>query len=51
MLTVDVVDLKNNKVGTVELPDAVFGVEVNQALLYQAVHHYQAGRRARHAQD
>jgi large subunit ribosomal protein L4 len=46
MLTVDVVDLKNNKVGTVELPDAVFGVEVNQALLYQAVHHFQAGRRA-----
>jgi large subunit ribosomal protein L4 len=46
MLTLDVVDLKNNKVGTVELPDAVFGVEVNQALLYQAVHHFQAGRRA-----
>ncbi len=46
MLTVDVVDLNNKKVGTVELPDAVFGAEVNQALLYQAVHHFQAGRRA-----
>ena len=42
----DVVDLNNNKVGSVELPDAVFGVEVNQALLHQSVHHFQAGRRA-----
>ncbi|MEX2302722.1 MAG: 50S ribosomal protein L4 [Bryobacterales bacterium] len=46
MPNVDVLDLKNKKVGTVELPDAVFGVEVNEALIYQAVHHYQAGRRA-----
>jgi large subunit ribosomal protein L4 len=46
MPKVDVVDLKNNKVGALELPDAVFGVEVNQALLYQAVHHYRAGLRA-----
>jgi large subunit ribosomal protein L4 len=46
MPKVDVLDLKNNKVGTVELPDAVFGAEVNQALIYQAVHHFQAGRRA-----
>jgi large subunit ribosomal protein L4 len=46
MPKVDVVDLKNNKVGTVELPDVVFGAEVNQALLYQAVHHFQACRRA-----
>jgi len=46
MPKVDVVDLKNEKVGTVELPDAVFGAEVNEALLYQAVHHYQAGQRA-----
>jgi large subunit ribosomal protein L4 len=46
MPNVDVLDLKNKKVGTVELPDAVFGAEINQALLYQAVHHYQAGQRA-----
>ena len=46
MPNVDVVDLKNNKVGTLELPDAVFGVEVNEALLYQAVHHFQACQRA-----
>jgi large subunit ribosomal protein L4 len=46
MPKVDVVDLKNKVVGSLELPDAVFGAEVNQALLYQAVHHFQAGRRA-----
>lgn len=46
MPKLDVVDLKNQKVGTVELPDAVFGAEVNQALIYQAVHHYRAGQRA-----
>jgi large subunit ribosomal protein L4 len=46
MPNVDVLDLKNKKVGTVELPDAVFGAEVNEALIYQAVHHFQAGRRA-----
>jgi large subunit ribosomal protein L4 len=46
MPSVDVLDLKNKKVGTVELPDAVFGAEINQALLYQAVHHFQAGQRA-----
>ena len=46
MPKLDVVDLKNKKVGSVELADEVFGVEVNQALLYQAVHHFQAGQRA-----
>ena len=46
MPNVDVLDLQNKKVGTVELPDAVFGAEVNEALIYQAVHHYQAGQRA-----
>jgi len=33
-------------VGSVELADEVFGVEVNQDLIYQAVHNYQAGQRA-----
>jgi len=46
MPKLDVVDLKNKKVGSIELADEVFGVEVNEALLYQAVHHYQAGQRA-----
>jgi large subunit ribosomal protein L4 len=46
MPTVDVFDLNNQKVGTLELADEVFGAEVNEALLYEAVRHYQAGRRA-----
>jgi large subunit ribosomal protein L4 len=40
------VDLNNQKVGEIELADAVFGAEVNEALLYEAVRHYQAGERA-----
>src|ERR1022692_1713102 len=46
MPTVDVVDLNNQKVGELELADEVFGTEVNQNLLYEAVRHYQAGQRA-----
>ena len=46
MPTVDVVDLSNQKVGEVELADEVFGAEVNEALLYEAVRQFQAGRRA-----
>ena len=46
MPTVDVVDLTNAKVGEVELADAVFGVEVNEALIYEAVRNYRAGLRA-----
>jgi large subunit ribosomal protein L4 len=46
MPTVDVVDLNNQKVGQLELADEVFGAEVNEALLYEAVRHYQAGLRA-----
>ncbi len=45
MPSVDVIDLSNNKVGSVDLADAVFGVEVNDALLYEAVRHYMAGQR------
>ncbi|MBM3733824.1 MAG: 50S ribosomal protein L4 [Acidobacteria bacterium] len=45
MPTVDVIDLNNNKVGSVELSEAVFGAEVNQALLYEAVRNYLAGIR------
>ncbi len=46
MPTIDVVDLNNQKVGQLELADEVFGAEVNEALLYEAVRQYQAGQRA-----
>src|SRR5881398_4243714 len=46
MPTVDIVDLSNQKVGELELADDVFGAEVNEALLYEAVRQYQAGLRA-----
>jgi len=46
MPTVDVVDLNNQKVSELELADTVFGAEVNEALLYEAVRQYQAGQRA-----
>ena len=46
MPTVDVVDINNAKVGELELADEVFGAEVNEALLYEAVRHYQAGKHA-----
>ena len=46
MPTVDVVDINNQKVGEVALADEVFGAEVNQNLLYEAVRQYQAGQRA-----
>ncbi len=45
MPKVDVVDLKNQKVGEIELSDDVFASEVNEALLYEAVRHYTAGQR------
>jgi large subunit ribosomal protein L4 len=45
MPSVDIVDLNNKKVGTLELADEVFGAPVNEALLYEAVRHYLAGVR------
>jgi len=45
MPSVDIIDLSNTKVGTLELADAVFGAPVNEALLYEAVRHYLAGTR------
>ena len=45
-MLVDVVDLNNQKVGEIDLADRVFAAEVNDALLYEAVRHYQAGERA-----
>jgi large subunit ribosomal protein L4 len=49
MPRVDVLDLNNTKVGELELADAVFGAEVNEALLYEAVRHYLAGKRGGNA--
>jgi large subunit ribosomal protein L4 len=46
MPTIDVVDLNNQKVGQLDLADDVFGAEVNEALLYEAVRQFQAGNRA-----
>ena len=45
MPNVDIIDLNNEKVGEIELADDVFGAEVNEALIYEAVRNYQAGQR------
>jgi large subunit ribosomal protein L4 len=45
MPSVDIIDLNNKKVGTMELSDVVFGAHVNKDLLYEAVRHSQAGVR------
>jgi large subunit ribosomal protein L4 len=45
MPSVDIIDLNNTKVGTIELSDAVFAAPVNEALLYEAVRHHLAGTR------
>ncbi len=49
MPSVDIVDLKNQKVGSVDLADSVFAAEVNEALIYEAVRHSQAARRGGNA--
>lgn len=40
-----VYDIENNKVSEIELSDAVFGAEVNEAVLYDVVRMQMAGRR------
>src|SRR5258705_12578833 len=45
MPSVDITDLNNKVVGSMELSDAVFGAPVNEALLYEAVRHHLAGTR------
>lgn len=45
MPTVDIINLSNQKVGTIELADAVFGAPVNEDLLYESVRHYMATQR------
>lgn len=46
MPKIDVVDLKNQKVGEVELSEAVFGAPINEHLLYEAVRHHLAEKRS-----
>ena len=46
MPSVDVIDLNNNKVGSLDLADAVFGAPVNEALIYEAVRWQLACERA-----
>ena len=41
MAQIDVVNLNGEKVGSLDLADAVFG-QVNEALLWEAVKHYRA---------
>jgi len=45
MPSVDIIDLSNKVVGTLDLADEVFGAPVNENLLYEAVRHYLAGTR------
>lgn len=45
MASIDVVNLKGKKVGSLELADEVFGA-VNEDLLWEAVRHYRATQRA-----
>jgi large subunit ribosomal protein L4 len=45
MPSVDIIDLSNQKVGSVDLADEVFGAPVNEALLYEAVRHHLARAR------
>jgi len=49
MPSVEVVDLNNAVVGTLDLADEVFAAPVNEALLYEAVRHSQAARRGGNA--
>ena len=46
MPSVDVIDLNNTVVGSVQLADEVFAAPVNEDLLYEAVRHSQAARRS-----
>jgi large subunit ribosomal protein L4 len=46
MPNVDVIDLSNEVVGSVDLADEVFAAPVNEHLLYEAVRNYTAGRRS-----
>ena len=42
MPSVDIIDLSNKKVGTLDLADEVFAAPVNENLIYEAVRHHLA---------
>ena len=46
MVSVEIKNLQNEKVGEMDLTEEVFGVRVNRNLLYEAVRHFLATRRA-----
>lgn len=46
MPTAKVLDLTSKEVGEIELPDAVFGVPLNEPLIHEAVRSFLANRRA-----
>lgn len=46
MATVELKDLKNKKVGSVELPDEIFAYPYKEHLIHEAVRNYLAGLRA-----
>jgi large subunit ribosomal protein L4 len=45
MPTLEVKNLKNEIVGSIELSDAVFGAELNEALIYDAIKNYLTNQR------
>lgn len=45
MPKVDIINLDNATVGSLELADEVFGADVNEHLLYESVRHYMASQR------
>jgi large subunit ribosomal protein L4 len=49
MPSIDVIDLNNEVVGSLDLADEVFGAPVNEHLIYEAVRHSQAARRGGNA--
>src|SRR6202171_3884610 len=46
MPTLKILNLTSKEVGEIELPDAVFGVEMNEPLIHEAVRSFMANRRA-----
>jgi large subunit ribosomal protein L4 len=46
MPVIDVINLENEKIGSLTLSEEVFGAEINEHLLYESVRHQLAGERA-----
>jgi large subunit ribosomal protein L4 len=45
MPSVDIINLQNQKVGSIDLADEVFAAPVNEDLIYESVRHHMAGKR------